>query len=114
MHQFYLLRLLCSKHKSDRKIVSVREYWDDALTAVCYNPPNSSAKQLGCGKCWGCFNRFSQVLHLIKSSSGVNDKVCVLHWGAVYRTDKYMNYFLHDWAMIDPNKYAAIAKATSC
>jgi endonuclease III len=97
-------------------VVSLREQWEEAIVARCCSGKNikkGGAAYRGCGKCNGCFARFAQVCNLIKSSSGVTDASCVMHWGSVYKSETYENHGFADWANMDEEEYAALMKPTS-
>jgi endonuclease III len=94
-------------------IVSLRSRWLEALTAVCLKKRRGK-KYKGCGKCAGCWNRFAQACMLVKSASGVSDELVVMHWGAVFRSKRYRDFFFKHWAEMDRVEYSIVANSCSC
>jgi endonuclease III len=113
MAQYRALQAITKHINKHHGVESIRSAWLEALTAVCVYYLDDSSEYKGCGKCPGCWKRFAQVLNLIKGAAGVADKVVVMLWGAVFRSERYRNFTLEDWANLSYQEYAEIANKCS-
>jgi endonuclease III len=96
-----------------KKHTSVRRDWAKAIPAKCELFTDDGGPYTGCGCCVGCRKRFAQVTILIKCASGVADRVCVTHWGAVFHSQQYRDYTLEDWANMEEETFALLAASCS-
>jgi endonuclease III len=112
MAMFLVLQELEGRCKTRRGIVSIRSNWLEAFTARCKMV--QLGQYSGCGRCGGCFNRFCQATMLVKSASGVSDLLVVMHWGAIFRSRRFKEWTIKEWAALEPWEYAIVANACSC
>ncbi len=79
---------------SEHNLWPPRACWMDIFTYKCNDEPS-------CWKCRDCRARFSQVALVVIAAQGNRDSLCLPHFGAVFRHQRYKHSFsIEEWAEI--------------
>ena len=113
MEQFHKMQRLEERLGRDFGVVSIRSQWLLALSAKCERWKPGNWEYVGCGCCMGCWNRWCQAVMLIKSASGVSDESVVMHFGAVFKSERFGGFGIEEWCKLEDWEYASMANGCS-